>query len=418
MSFIQFKSSERFTEISDSEKNIMAQAKSLLASAPELSDQSKEWVMTIDDDKDQHEVLKSMLGDDFSLLCCFDIEDAISVYQTQQEKVKSIILDIRLGRTTEGVELSGYQLFMELKKINPSIPIIFRTGFQEEFKHELDIYKTYRPHGYVVKNSPEEHRIVNDTVSSAVAAYNYILEDLNNQKLKLIFLGIRGWIHDFGNLFMTVQSREYMIANHEDRFEKLQIVKMIQENLMFMELLNGMQSTITDYARNEDVRTLLTSFDSAVLFSDFIELLKIAFPRMMLHYQCDYFGEFVTNKTVMFSQILINIAKNAYQAGGKNLTFLVMPLSHYLEKYSDRAFKISDPDALVGIVIDDAGGVPENIEHTFFEVDFSFNKDGGTGLGTWLIRRGVEDRLQGELFYINHVGKGLEYRFCLPRLTK
>ncbi len=398
----------------DQSRALVEAAKKMLSESKGESPAEKPIIFAIDDNAAQHGVLNSMLEDEFHLISCTDVNQIYEVYAANVHQIMAVILDIRLGVDKNGNEIKGYQVFSELKKINPAIPIIFRTGFQEEFEHELEVYKTYRPHGYIVKNSPDERTIVLDTVKSAVQSYLYFQNDQRSKNLQILFRGVRGWIHDFGNLFMTVHSREYMISTKPEHFSKEDIVILIQENQKFMEMLNGLQSTMRDYAHGGAVRTEVRPMDIQKEFRDYVNLLRVAYPKLQISTQIQFNGIHKSNKIVLFSQILLNMAKNAYQAGASSISLSCFTYTDYQSQPDFGPFDGAQADGMVLVFSDNAGGIPKEYEDLFFEVDFTFNKPDGSGLGTWLIREGVESRLKGAIRYDNKIGDGLYYTIYLP----
>lgn len=398
----------------DQSKALIEAAKKMLRETKNDAPADKPVVFAIDDNAAQHGVLNSMLEDEFQLISCADVNQIYELYQANLPRIMAVVLDIRLGLDKDGNEVKGYQVFLELKKINPAIPIIFRTGFQEEFEHELEVYKTYRPHGYIVKNSPDERTIVLDTVKSAVQSYQYFKNDLRSKNLQILFRGVRGWIHDFGNLFMTVHSREYMISTKPEHFSKEDIVILIQENQKFMEMLNGLQATMRDYAHGGAVRTEIRPMDLQKEFRDFVNLLRVAYPKLQISTQIQYNGIHKSNRIVLFSQVLLNMAKNAYQANASSVSLSCYTYGDYQSETEFVPFENAQNDGVVIQFSDNAGGIPKQFEDMFFEVDFTFNKPDGSGLGTWLIREGIESRLKGQIRYTNKIGHGLYYTFYLP----
>ncbi|MGP1665643.1 MAG: two-component system sensor histidine kinase NtrB [Rhodanobacter sp.] len=96
-------------------------------------------------------------------------------------------------------------------------------------------------------------------------------------------------------------------------------------------------------------------------------------------------------------QLLLNLARNAAQAGAENLT-LRTRVEHGL-RLSERVLRT----ALRVDVIDDGGGVPETLRDTLFEPLVS-GRTGGTGLGLALARETAHEH-GGELRYASRPGE-------------
>lgn len=58
----------------------------------------------------------------YTVLTASDGEDALKVYREFREKIKGVVLDLVMPR------LSGEQVYIELKKINPEIKILLASG--------------------------------------------------------------------------------------------------------------------------------------------------------------------------------------------------------------------------------------------------------------------------------------------------
>ncbi|HAR63786.1 MAG TPA: hypothetical protein DF296_00090 [Candidatus Margulisbacteria bacterium] len=130
---------------------------------------TKETVMIVDDDRFQLSSMQKILQSDYDTVLCKDGKEAIENYKKNTDKVKTIILDIRLP------DMDGFEVFDKIRDINIEVPIIFITGYQDKYD-TLEVYKNFRPHGYITKNGANEIQMIKDTLKAAVDYYNKILE--------------------------------------------------------------------------------------------------------------------------------------------------------------------------------------------------------------------------------------------------
>ena len=125
-------------------------------------DKSKPTVMIIDDDIHVREALKFVFEKKFNLILCDSGESGIN---SLNPNVFAVILDIKM----EGK--NGFETFIEIKKKNIYIPIIFLTAYQD-LKDPMEIMNDYRPFGYVIKWA--DTKLLHDTLESAVNYYSQI----------------------------------------------------------------------------------------------------------------------------------------------------------------------------------------------------------------------------------------------------
>ena len=141
---------------------------------------NKSTVLYIDDDQSQLRSFTRVFSEKFNILCSETGEDGLKVFKENESKISVVLLDIRLGG------MSGFEVFEEIKKINYKIPVIFITGYQDHYADGYEIYKKYRPHGYIIKNHEQENRVIEDTLYSAIESYKNILK-FDKKKLEELY---------------------------------------------------------------------------------------------------------------------------------------------------------------------------------------------------------------------------------------
>lgn len=154
--------------------NILAGLKDNLVNLNDIIKQSentfRETILLVDDDTFQIKSANFTLNKTYNVLSNMRGHDAIKNYEQNKHIIKAILLDIRMP------DISGFEVYEKIKKINPDIPIIFITGFQYDYEDSNKIIEKYEPFGYIVKNCDQEIEMVKRLLASAVKSYNQILE--------------------------------------------------------------------------------------------------------------------------------------------------------------------------------------------------------------------------------------------------
>ncbi len=126
---------------------------------------AKPVILVVDDDQHVREALQITLGKKYELILCKNGNEGI---ETVSSRVIAVILDIKM----EGK--NGFETFIEIKKKNLYLPIIFHSAYQD-LKNPFEIMNDYRPFGYVIKEG--EGKELLDTLESAVSYYLQIIKN-------------------------------------------------------------------------------------------------------------------------------------------------------------------------------------------------------------------------------------------------
>jgi len=87
-------------------------------------------ILIVDDDSGFCETLKDVLSErSFDVNCASDPDDALQKFLARPGSV--ILLDMKLGR------LSGLDVLLAVKKINPAVIVILMTGFRDEMEERM-----------------------------------------------------------------------------------------------------------------------------------------------------------------------------------------------------------------------------------------------------------------------------------------
>lgn len=125
----------------------------------------KPLILIVDDDIHVREALKIILEKKYDLILCANGNEGI---EKVTPFVYAVILDIKM----EGK--NGFETFIEIKKKNLYVPIIFHSAYQD-ILNPYQIMNDYRPFGYVIKEGDGKELL--DTIQSAVNYYSQIIQN-------------------------------------------------------------------------------------------------------------------------------------------------------------------------------------------------------------------------------------------------
>lgn len=96
-------------------------------------------VLIVDDEDYLREVISEVLSmDDIDSIQAEDGETALSVSQSNKDKIDLVFLDLNLPNT------SGKEVYYQLKQILPNVPFVFMSGYgQEAVENDLPEDETY-----------------------------------------------------------------------------------------------------------------------------------------------------------------------------------------------------------------------------------------------------------------------------------
>lgn len=134
-----------------------SQEKDILA-----NESAKYTVLIVDDDINVRDALEHTLKRSYNLILCADGNEGI---EKMNLTVSVVILDIKM----EGK--NGFETFIEIKKKNPIVPIVFHSAYQD-LMNPFEIMNDYRPFGYVIKEG--DGKELKHTVESAIDYFKQI----------------------------------------------------------------------------------------------------------------------------------------------------------------------------------------------------------------------------------------------------
>ncbi len=140
-----------------------------------IDESGQPLVLVVDDDPSVLSTTGLILQEEgFKVALCPNGRAALERFG---KDVYTVILDISLP------DMSGLEVFEELKEKKPLVPIILYTGLEEK-EQRVGIRRRFRPHAYIVKGGKQEELL--DTVVGAVECYMQTLKAIKlHAKLEL-----------------------------------------------------------------------------------------------------------------------------------------------------------------------------------------------------------------------------------------
>ncbi|GEM_PF-3752147 len=378
-------------------------------------DENKDTIMVVDDDQYQLSSMNKLLRKSFNIISCSNGNQAIREYQEKFHDVMAILLDIRLP------DMDGFEVFNYIKEIDVNVPIIFITGYQATYGDGFDIYKKYRPHGYIVKNHVNEVEMIMDSLINAIQSYKHVIElertKIFQEKNKML----AGLLHDLKNMFAPILMMPDLIKRFMKAGDLGRTYELVERLKKMVQFFNSNQLVLFQYAKEKNITVQLQSMNIKESFNDFLEILELQYSkRFIMNVEYLHEGDVVSDKNTLFTQIILNIIKNSSDAFHQNkikdpkIDIKIMTFEDYSEAYKDYLSRVNKENVQLVIVVgDNAGGLPEELVSNFFEPYVSKGKADGTGLGSWMIKNGAEEILNGQLILDNRPGVGLFYHIFI-----
>lgn len=88
----------------------------------------KKTILVADDEDLIRELLADALGDEFNILSASNGEEALSLYKQHQDEIALVITDLIMPN------MRGDELAEKLRKLRPTLPIIFISGYEREIE--------------------------------------------------------------------------------------------------------------------------------------------------------------------------------------------------------------------------------------------------------------------------------------------
>ncbi|WP_375725195.1 PAS domain-containing protein [Arcobacter sp. KX21116] len=172
-----------------------------------------------------------------------------------------------------------------------------------------------------------------------------------------------------------------------------------------------MSQTLSDFRNFLKPSTKKTNFSVKQSFDDILEIVgKQLFYlniKIDINYQENNNGFLVYGYKNEFKQVLLNLVNNAKNKISEKS--LEDKCKIIVNVYTNNNYTIIE-------LIDDAGGIDEKIIHSIFDPYFTTKKD-GTGIGLYMAKVIIEDKMKGQMFVKNDENKVI-FTIKIPKMKK
>jgi two-component system, cell cycle sensor histidine kinase and response regulator CckA len=93
----------------------------------------RQTILAVEDEEILLDLVKTLLeGEGYTVLTARDGEEALAIYVENHKEIAAVLSDMGLPM------MSGWDLYLKMKEINPGVKVILATGYQTEaVKKEL-----------------------------------------------------------------------------------------------------------------------------------------------------------------------------------------------------------------------------------------------------------------------------------------
>jgi DNA-binding NtrC family response regulator len=120
-------------------------------------------LLVVDDDESIRNSLYSVLSPHYHVVMC---ESALQGIRALTAEMSAVILDVKMSPH------DGFWACSEIRKIQPDIPVIFYSAYQD-IKDPFQIINEHRPFGYIMKDGDPNKLLV--TLETATHLYHTTL---------------------------------------------------------------------------------------------------------------------------------------------------------------------------------------------------------------------------------------------------
>lgn len=348
----------------------------------------KPSILVVDDSPENIQVMIEVLKEDYIVTVATSGVKALEMLE-EGLAPDLILLDVIMP------EMNGYELceLLNKKEEYTHIPIIFVTILE----HEKDIIKGFELGAvdYVIK--PIEPVVLKARMNThlKLKAYNdRLLEDIkakeelifNQSKLAILGEMFENITHQWKQPLSSISVTTTGIKIQKD-YDQLDDEKLLSGLETIENAVKYLSHTVDDFRDFIDNDTLKHEFNIDSVVSRTINLLSAKLTENFISVENSVDCISTVNYENDLMQVLMNIIGNAQDA--------------LLQKDSDRKIKIDSVEKENQIIIrihDNAGGVkPENIDNIFDKYFTTKPKKEGSGVGLFMSKKLVEERLNGTI---------------------
>ncbi|OQY27156.1 MAG: hypothetical protein B6244_11500 [Candidatus Cloacimonetes bacterium 4572_55] len=358
--------------------------------------EKKFYILIVDDEKDNLELLERTLRREYHILKAANGAEGLKMLEKNQ--VDLIITDQRMPNMT------GIEMLAETIEKYPDVIRIVLTGYTD-VDDLIDAINQGHVYRYITK--PWEPRELKITVKRALESYQLhlenkrLLEDLiRSEKLATVGQLAGSIAHEIKNQLVGIMFAELIQEKYPDDPEIQSYIRYILD--AYHHILN-MVDEIRDFARQrkEDLETELTSIESII--DNAIDLCNmdknLKFAQIIKKFDQDISIHLHREK---IKQVLLNLLKNAVHAIDPDSGKIHIGLAREKSK-------------VVLSVSDNGCGIPIENLNKIWEPFFTTKDEHGTGLGLDICRKIIEEH-KGTITVKSEVKSGTTFTIYLPIL--
>ncbi|WP_331774100.1 sensor histidine kinase [Sulfurospirillum sp. 1612] len=207
------------------------------------------------------------------------------------------------------------------------------------------------------------------------------------------------WNEPLVELSAILQDMEFSYL--QDEMDKDKMKSLVKESMIQIQY---MSATMKDFRNFLKPSTQKVTFCARKALDEVLEIVgrQIFYAHINLKVSCQDDQVTIYGYENEFKQVLLNIINNAknkiiHKKVGKNIQIDIVAKSDYVK------IKISD----------DGGAIPKKIMNLIFDPYFSTEQK-GTGLGLYMAKVIVEDKMNGKIYAYNYTNKAI-FTIIVPR---
>jgi len=265
-----------------------------------------------------------------------------------------------------------------------------------------------------VINFPNQHmkyfiisKSVYSNIDGSVGGIVCIMDDISERIQQKQFIIQQSKLAEMGDMVaaiahqwneplveLSAQIQDIQTSAMIDELEKVNIEEFVQESMV---QIKYMSKTLSDFRNFLKPSTKKVLFSIRKSFNEIFEIIEkqifYSNIKLSVNYEDTKSSFLIFGYENEFKQVLLNIINNA-----KNK---IIENRSQIKKDGTITINISQHPKYNKIeIIDNAGGIDESIINSIFDPYFTTKKD-GTGLGLYMAKVIVEDKMQGEIYVKN-----------------
>lgn len=227
---------------------------------------------------------------------------------------------------------------------------------------------------------------------------------IRQEKLSILGEMAGGMAHDINNPASAINMSINVLYSIDDKEEKKKILDNMSECI---KRILAIVSSVRDQFRNiGDTKKEKFTIDEV------LKNIEVVIQNQLNKYHCslkvNYENDFkVYGEKNKLNQVISNIVMNSILAY-KDIN---SSGSVIIDKDEENEYNIIK-------VIDDAGGIPENIKDKLFTKILTTRGTQGTGLGLYLAKSIIEDEFGGKIYFETETGKGTTFYIKLKKVVE